>query len=59
MRILGGVVVAALLAMVLANGSIAGIDAWKILLAVLGFVLFTLGGRSSEPARGRTQKRTR
>ncbi len=41
-----GVIVAAALAVVAADVSIAGIAAWKIVLAAMGFALFVRGGRS-------------
>ena len=40
-----GVIVAAALALVVADVSIAGIEAWKIVLAAIGFVLFVGAGR--------------
>jgi membrane-bound ClpP family serine protease len=49
-RITAGVLVAALLAMVLAGASFAGIAAWKIVLAAIGVVLFIFAGGSGTPS---------
>jgi len=54
-RIVSGAVVAIALALVFA--SIAGIAAWKIVLAAIGLVLFILGGRSHRPPDERTARR--
>jgi len=56
-RIVSGAVVAIALALVLADASIAGIAAWKIVLAAIGLVLFILGGRSHRPPDERTARR--
>jgi hypothetical protein len=45
-NLLIGAVVAAALALALSPVTIAGIDAWKIVLAAAGFVLFATAGRS-------------
>jgi hypothetical protein len=42
-RLTGGVIVALACALVASGASIAGIDAWKIVLAGAGFLLFTSG----------------
>jgi hypothetical protein len=47
LKIVGGVVLAIVLALVLADASIGGIAVWKIALAATGLVLFILGGRTS------------
>jgi hypothetical protein len=46
-----GVVLAAALALVLSPATIAGIDAWKIVLAAAGAVLFVTAGRSAKKVR--------
>jgi hypothetical protein len=46
-----GVGLAAGLAMAMANVSIAGIDAWKVELALFGLFLFATAGRGSAPSR--------
>jgi hypothetical protein len=44
MRLIGGIIAAALLAALGSGASIFGIALWKIALAVLGVGLFALGG---------------
>ena len=45
-NIVYGTLVASALALILADASIAGIQAWKIVLAGIGLALFMLGGRA-------------
>jgi len=45
MRLIGGVLVAALLAALASDAAVFGIELWKIALALLGAGLFVLGGR--------------
>ena len=45
-NIVYGTLVACALALMLADASIAGIQAWKIILAGIGLALFLLGGRA-------------
>jgi len=45
MRLIGGVLVAALLAALASDAAVFGIELWKIALALLGVGLFVLGGR--------------
>ena len=45
-NIVYGTLVAGALALILADASIAGIQAWKIVLAGIGLALFVLGGRA-------------
>ena len=47
MRLIGGVLVAALLAALASDAAVFGIEVWKIALALLGVGLFVLGGRKS------------
>lgn len=47
MRLIGGVLVAALLAALASDAAVFGIELWKIALALLGAGLFVLGGRKS------------
>jgi len=44
-KVIAGVVLAAALAIVPANVSIAGIEGWKIVLAAIGFAIFATAGR--------------
>jgi membrane-bound ClpP family serine protease len=46
-----GLVVAAALALAVSPVRIAGIDAWKIVLAAIGAVLVVTAGRGSTPTR--------
>jgi multisubunit Na+/H+ antiporter MnhC subunit len=50
-NIVFGALVAAALALILADVSIAGIQAWKIVLAGVGLALFVMGGRGRPPRR--------
>jgi hypothetical protein len=45
-RLIYGAATAGALALVAAGASIAGIAAWKVIAALLGFGLFVLGGRA-------------
>jgi multisubunit Na+/H+ antiporter MnhC subunit len=45
-NIVYGTLVASALALILADASIAGIQAWKIILAGIGLALFVMGGRT-------------
>ena len=45
-RIIVGVVAAGALALAASSGSIAGIAWWKVIMALIGFGLFFLGGRA-------------
>jgi len=45
MRLIGGVLVAALLAALASDAAVFGIELWKIALALLGAGLFVLAGR--------------
>ena len=47
-NLVGGAVVAVALALPFVVPRIAGIDAWKILLAVLGLVVFRYGDRLTD-----------
>ena len=47
-----GVVLAGALALAASPARIAGIDAWKIVLAAAGFVLFATAGRGRRDAGG-------
>jgi hypothetical protein len=47
MRLIGGVLVAALLAALASDAAVSGIAMWKIALALLGGGVFVLGGRRS------------
>ena len=46
-KALPGLLVAACLALILADASIFGIATWKIVLAVVGLVLFVITGKRS------------
>ena len=46
MRLVGGLIAAALLAALASDAAIFGVALWKIALALLGVGLFVLGGRS-------------
>jgi len=48
-NLLLGAVAAGALALILADASIAGIAAWKIILAAIGLALFVMGGRARTP----------
>ena len=48
MRLIGGVLVAALLAALGSDAAVFGIAVWKIALALLGAGIFILGGRGSK-----------
>jgi hypothetical protein len=48
---IGGVLLALAIALVASNVRIAGIDAWKIVLAGVGFVFFVLSGRGHSRSR--------
>jgi len=48
MRLIGGVLVAALLAALASDAAVFGIAVWKIALALLGAGIFILGGRGSK-----------
>jgi hypothetical protein len=50
-NVLFGTLVAVALALILADASIAGIQAWKIVLAGIGLALFVMGGRGRTPRR--------
>jgi hypothetical protein len=45
-KIVAGAVVAACLSLVMSRATIGGIDAWKIVLAGVGFLIFAAGGRA-------------
>jgi hypothetical protein len=46
-NVLVGVALAACLAVVPSNVSLFGIEAWKIVLALIGFAIFAAGSRSA------------
>ena len=48
MRLIGGVLAAALLAALASGATIFGIALWKIALALLGAGLFVLGGKGAK-----------
>jgi type IV secretory pathway TrbD component len=48
MRLIGGVLAAALLAALGSDAAVFGIAVWKIALALLGAGIFILGGRGSK-----------
>jgi hypothetical protein len=50
-KALGGLGLALAIALVASHARIAGIDAWKIVLAGVGFVFFVLSGRGRSPSR--------
>ena len=50
-NLLIGIALAAALAVAASPATVAGIDAWKIVLAALGFLLFATAGRGSTSSR--------
>jgi uncharacterized membrane protein len=46
-RIAIGLVAALAIALMLSGATVFGIDVWKIVLAVVGFLIFTSGRRST------------
>lgn len=50
-KVIVGVAMALVLAVVASGGTIFGIDAWKIALAAIGAVIFVMGGKSPGRAR--------
>jgi type IV secretory pathway TrbD component len=45
MRMLGGVAVAMVIAVLMSNVALFGVELWKIALALAGVAIFVLGGR--------------
>ncbi len=58
-KMITGAAFAVLFAMVLADGTVLGIEAWKLLLAAIGFVIFRFGSRSSIQSSSQSSEHTR